>query len=99
MARAKRKHFKRKMTLPLAVVGGFAPLAVNTMRTPGGIDRKLWMFTQATTGFDTDTGKWWAPNLNKGTTWILVGTGIHMLANRFGINRAIARSGIPLVRI
>lgn len=90
-------HRSRKVTIPLAVVGGFAPLVVNTWRTPGGLDRKVWMVTQAMTGYDTDAHSWWAPNLNKGMTWILLGALIHMLANRFGINRSL--SSMPFIRI
>lgn len=102
MARSRfkvRHNGKRKLTIPVSIVGGFAPLAINTMRTSGGWDRKLWMLTQATTGYDTDTQKFWLPNLNKGLTWIVVGGLIHTLANRLGINRALSSAGIPLVRV
>jgi hypothetical protein len=35
----------------------------------------------------------------KGMFGLLIGMGAHKLASRLGINRAIARAGIPLVRI
>lgn len=86
--------------LPLAVVAGFAPLAMNVYSVSGqGVQRMMWMGTQALTGYDTDAHKWWAPNLNKGATPILIGMFIHKLASRLGINRALGSMGIPVVRI
>lgn len=94
-----RSRNGKKLTLPLAIVGGFMPLTINTIRTPGGWDRKLWMATQAITGYDTDAGKFWFPNLYKGAVPIGVGFLIHAIANKLGINRALSRSGIPLIRV
>lgn len=97
--RGKRNGGKRKMTIPLSVAAGFVPLVMGTVKTPGGWDRKLWFATQAMTGYDTDARGWWAPNLMKGMVPILAGMGVHLVMNRIGINRAIARMGIPLIRI
>lgn len=99
MAKTKVKSRRRNggMKIPVAVIGGFAPLVMNTWSTAGGMDRKLWMVTQALTGYDTDAKKFWLPNLNKGMTWILLGALVHMVANRLGINRAL--SSVPLLRI
>jgi len=90
---------KKSFTIPLAVVGGFMPLAVGTLQTAGGWDRKLWYATQAITGYDTDTRKFWFPNLYKGAMPILVGFLVHMVASKVGVNKAIARAGIPLIRV
>lgn len=97
-----RKKFSRrngKFTLPVAVIAGFGPLTVNTLRTPGGWDRKLWMFTQAMTGYDTDTQQFWWPNMKKGAIPIMMGALVHWVAGKVGINRALSRSGIPVLRV
>lgn len=97
-----RKKFRRgnSFKIPLAVVAGFGPLASNLYAvSSGGPQRMLWMGTQAITGYDTDTGVWWAPNMMKGTIPILLGIAVHKIAGRLGINRAIGAAGIPLIRI
>lgn len=87
-------------TLPLAVVAGFAPLAIGTMQTAGGWDRKLWYMTQALTGYDTDTKRFWMQNLNKGLLPIAIGFLAHwILGQKMGMNRMLKNSGIPIVRI
>lgn len=97
--RKRNGNGKRKVTIPLSVAAGFVPLVMGTFKTQGGWDRKLWYATQAMTGYDTDTRAWWAPNLMKGFVPILAGMGVHMLMNRVGINRAISRMGIPIIRL
>lgn len=100
---AKNKKFHKRgngIRVPLAVVAGFAPLATNVYNVSGGgIPRMLWMGTQAITGYDTDTGKWWGPNLMKGTVPIMLGIMVHKIAGRLGVNRAIGSAGIPFIRI
>jgi len=99
MAKKKKFHKKKAFTLPLAAVAGFAPLAVNTLNTPGGLEPKAWMMTQALTGFDTRSQKFWWPNLYKGTIPIMAGLAVHKLASMVGINRMLASAGIPIIRI
>lgn len=100
MARTKKKTRRSKsMTMPLAVVAGFAPLVVGTMNTAGGLEAKTWYMTQALTGYDTRQGQWWAPNLLKGAVPIMAGFAAHKVASKLGINRALAAARIPFVRI
>jgi hypothetical protein len=47
-------------------------------------DRKAWEPMYALKNF-------WGP--------VLLGTVVHKIANKLGVNRAIARAGIPIVRI
>lgn len=100
---AKSKKFHRRnggVKIPVAVLAGFAPLALNVYNVSGGgIGRMLWMATQAMTGYDTDTKKWWAPNLMKGLVPILMGITVHKIAGRLGINRALGQAGIPMLRV
>jgi len=99
MVSYQRKRSKAKFTLPIAMVAGFGPLVVNTMNTPGGLEPKGWMLTQALTGFDTRTQKWWFPNMYKGAVPILAGVAVHKVANMLGINRMLASAGIPIIRV
>ena len=100
MARSKKHHSKKGFTLPLAVVAGFAPLAINTYNVSGGGPARMgWMVTQAITGYDTDTRKFWMGNLNKGLIPIAIGVIVHKIAGKLGINRAIAGAGIPFIRV
>jgi len=102
MAKKTRKHSKPQMTIPLAVVAGFVPLAkdVYTGYTSYGVTGAGHYLVGGITGYDTNTGKFnlpWAAS----HFWLPVGAGlvVHKLAGRFGINRALSRAGIPLLRI
>ncbi len=99
MAKKRNGNKKRGMTIPIAVVAGFAPLVGNVLSTPGGIEPKGWMLTQAMTGFDTRTREFWLPNLWKGAFPILIGIFAHKVASRLGVNRALAGAGIPILRV
>jgi len=101
----RRTHRRAKTTIPLAVVAGFMPMAVRFVQnaTGGeGIDYAGKRALEDLTGYRVEDGKW---SLGSDHTsgyglWpILVGFGVHMAAQKFGLNRIIARAGIPLVRI
>lgn len=102
--RAKRSRGRAKMTLPLAVIAGFAPLAMWEMR---GLKR-LMAGDQAggtqemvirATGYNTDTRAFHWDVFMESYGPILVGFVVHKLASRLGVNRAMAKAGIPFVRI
>lgn len=96
------KKFRRSsgIKIPVAVVAGFTPLAVNVASVSGeGFGRMGWMATQAMTGFDTDTQKFWMPNMWKGLFPILLGIGVHKVASALGVNRALGAAGVPILRI
>ncbi len=101
MARRGKHHRKQGMTIPLAVVGGFAPLTiatVNGFRAGGmqyGADRLVWGLT----GYSPTAGRWDVNGLRVGALPIGVGFLIHSLASRLGINRALSRARIPFIRI
>lgn len=100
-----KRNGKRKgrrnggLTLPVAVIAGFAPLAVNVINTPGGLEPKAWMLTQALTGYDTRAQRFWFPNLMKGAIPIILGIIGHKVANKLGVNSALSRAGIPFIRV
>jgi hypothetical protein len=100
---AKRKGSRRHkgFTLPLAVVGGFAPLAINAMQDykVGGVAHVGRGLSVRLTGYRVDTGKFEPNFLMQGLFPILGGIIVHKIAGRLGVNRALAGAGIPFIRI
>jgi hypothetical protein len=96
-ARHSRKH---GMTLPLAVLAGFAPLALNALKDyrDGGVPVMGKGLVLRTTGMNTETGKWMPEYLVQGMGPVVAGILAHKLASKLGINRALAGAGIPLLR-
>lgn len=99
--RASRPKFRRKQkfTLPVAVVSGFIPAAVgvwNRRSSPTEIGNYL---QAGFTGITPGTGQFNFANLRSGLIPVVGGFMVHLLASKLGVNRAIARAGIPLVRI
>jgi hypothetical protein len=94
-------HRAKKMTISLAMVAGFAPLATNGIRDfqQGGIDLLGKGLSWRLTGWNVDSSRWDPSGFMTGLGPILLGVGVHKLANRLGINRAIAGMGIPLLRL
>lgn len=100
-ARPMRRHSRPKMTIPLAVLGGLVPTVVASLETAKaqGPMGGLKMAGMRMTGYNPWVGKWYASEMAAGWVPLLAGVFAHKLANRIGINRAVARAGIPLVRI
>lgn len=101
-ARPKAKHHKKAgATVPLAVIAGFAPLAVAAIEgyKYNGATGVLKRVSLATTGYNTEDGKWYPAELVKGTGPIILGMVVHKLAGRVGVNRALANAGVPFIRI
>lgn len=101
---AKKGKPKRRgggFTLPLAVVGGFVPLAVHAVDDyqVGGITHLGKGIAVRTTGYMVDTGKFELKYLSQGLFPILAGLVVHKVASKMGVNRALARSGVPFFRI
>jgi hypothetical protein len=103
--KAKRHHKRAAMTIPLGVLAGFAPTALFALEGfkgadgMSGLQGAAYHLTGRLTGYNLKTGQFYWNELAKGWGPILLGMGIHKLAGRFGVNRAIARAGIPLFRI
>lgn len=105
--RSYRRYFKsavhraKKMTLPLAVVAGLVPGITSTVVTAQASGLAAAGRTAAViyTGYDYTTGKWSLGNMRLGFMPLAVGIIIHKVAGMLGINRAIAATGIPFVRI
>ena len=95
----RRSRGKPQMTIPIAIVAGFIPTAVGiwNRRSSG---QAISDFLQSSfTGITPGTSSFSFANLRTGLMPIAAGFGVHMIASRIGINRAIGRAGIPFIRI
>lgn len=89
------------MTIPLAVVAGFVPLtlSVYNARADGVVGMGATL-SKRLTGYDPLTAKWNIGDMKCGTFSIALGMLVHWLVgSKLGVNRMIARTGIPFVRI
>jgi hypothetical protein len=100
-----RHHSKAKMTIPLALIAGLAPTAMFALEgfqiqgSEGGIKEAAHRLTGRLTGYEWKGGTWSLAELSKGWLPILAGVAAHKMANRFGINRWLSSTGVPLLRI
>lgn len=94
-------HRAKKMTFPLAVVAGLVPGVAATVTTAqaSGVMAAGRTASMIYTGYDYTTGKWSVSNMKLGFMPLAVGVVVHKLAGMLGINRAIANTGIPFIRI
>jgi hypothetical protein len=95
----------KKTTVSLSVLAGFAPtaaFALEGFKLPGdegGVVEAAHRVTMRLTGYEWKGGVWVASEMFKGIAPLLLGAGVHKLANKMGINRMIANAGIPIFRI
>jgi len=90
-----------KMTIPLAIVAGFAPpmLSIIDQARVFGLKGAGVEASKIFTGWNPETGRWEPGWLKWGAGPIVIGFLAHKLASMIGINRALARMKIPLIRI
>ena len=102
MVKKKSRRRGNRFTLPIAII---APIASNfaTRTWPaikdGRTDLALTRLTVDYTGYDPKENVWEVKYLKYGTLPLVLGAIVHGLASKMGINRAIARSGLPWIRI
>lgn len=99
MAGKTKVHRKRPgMTIPLAVVAGFAVPVVGVTQLGGmSIGDKVTTVGRWFTGFDK--AGFHPESLKNGLYPVLLGFLAHWAANKFGLNRQLAKMGVPLIRI
>jgi len=90
-----------KMTVPLAVIGGFVPLGV---RSYNGFKANGWVggldgISSGLTGYSVFDQKWHPEIMMQYTAPIIGGFLVHWLAGRLGVNRALGRAKVPFIRI
>ncbi len=102
----RRVSHKPKFTLPLAVIAGFAgPVSsvYSHTRSYGvtGVEGGVGEFSRIMTGFnpyDVPAGFQFY-RMRYGLLPIMLGLSLHKVAGWVGLNRMLARSGIPVIRI
>lgn len=102
MAKKKGKRRRPQMTMPLAIVAGFVPpgrIIFAESRGGRGIEGGAIAASRIFLGYDSTTARWDFSQLQYGFGPILMGFGIHKLAQMVGINRALAAARIPFIRI
>lgn len=99
--KTKRRHGRGGFTVPVAVVAGFGPMLSDVIHgyQTGGIKSASNDLLANVTGYDARAGKWDFALLAKGMGPVLAGFVVHKMAGKLGLNRAIAKAGIPWVRI
>ncbi len=99
VARGKKRHHRRPgFTLPLAVVGGFMPLGVGLWnRRASATDMGNYAISSLT-GYMPGQG-WNAGYMKNGAGPIVLGILAHKVAGKLGVNRALAKAGVPFLRI
>lgn len=93
---------RSKTTIPLALLAGFIPAAMDIYNNRGMGYVKSSMHTIAgLVGYDTVTNKYkgWSQASAAGAGGIIAGVAVHVVASKVGVNRMIARTRIPLLRI
>lgn len=96
----RRSNGKKGITIPLAVVAGFA---VPTRYVSYKFQSEGWRgglkeMTKVFTGLQDD-GNWNITHLKYGTLPVVLGLTVHKVMSALGVNRLLAQSGIPIVRI
>lgn len=102
MATRNFRRVKKKFTLPLAIVAGFIPAGMDIYNNRGmGVPQSAAHTIAGLIGWDTVGNSYvgWNQAKAAGAPGIAIGFGVHYLASKLGINRMIARAGIPLIRI
>ena len=101
------KRHKKKFTIPLAIVAGFIPMALDIKHgidDGNGVLQSASHTLTALFGIDTyaaakDRTPRWNVAQAAGTPAIVMGFLAHFAAQKLGINRMLANAGIPIVRI
>lgn len=112
MATKRKMHHKAKMTIPIAIVAGFVPGVLDVIHngttngwtgsSESGMSTLLGDFMGIQTKEAQEVyhvGGWSPWRLKYGLYPAAAGFLMHWGAQKFGINRMIARAGIPLIRI
>jgi hypothetical protein len=97
----KKRHSKPSFTLPLAAIAGFIPVAAmtyNRFTTEGPLGASDELVARLT-GYKWFNKTWNIQYLIEGLGPILVGFLVHWGVSKMGINRALGRAKVPILRI
>lgn len=100
---AKKNRAKRKFTIPLAPVLGLAAGLAKPAQflMNGEVEYAIIEATRNYTGYDMQTGQFWAPNMMKGLFPLAIGLLIHKFVGGapLNANRMLAAANVPIIRI
>ena len=102
----KKKGFRRGrgFTLPLAIVAGFLPMALDTFKyskttTSDGWNQGVRYLVESTTGYDPQAN-YWSWSLMRPMLPILAGLITHkLIGGKLGVNRMLGQARVPFIRI
>lgn len=96
-----RQYHKPKMQISLAIVAGLIPPGVRAWAQfqAGGIQAAGESLSRDFTGYNPANNTWSLGSLKAGLLPLIAGILVHKVANKFGVNRAIGRTGLPFIRI
>jgi hypothetical protein len=102
--RSTGKRRRKSLTLPLAVAAGFAPLTIHAYYDfkSGGIASVADGMARRLTGFGTpgSGGGWTMQHFGQGLYPIIGGILVHkFVGGNLGVNRMLAKAGVPLLRL
>lgn len=88
-------------TIPLAVLAGFGPMTADVIHgyQTGGIKSAANDLLANVSGYDARSKSWSFSLLARGMGPVLAGFLVHKMAGKLGVNRALAKAGVPWVRI
>jgi hypothetical protein len=90
------------MTFPLAVIAGLAPGAARAIDgfKRDGVRGAGYTLANDFTGYDPYQGKWSLTEMRRGLLPLAIGIMVHkVVGGKLGVNRALAASGIPYIRL
>jgi len=97
-----KRRAKRGITVPVAIIG---PIGYNLAQRIDEISRGVsWAevmdrLQYSYTGYSTVHKNFKFDRMTQGALPLAVGTLVHNIAKRFGVNRALGSAGIPIIRI
>jgi len=97
-----RKSYRKKMTIPLAPVVGFAGTILGGEMIPAiqngnVVEMAKWLKYNLTGVYPE--GNFNFQGLIQNWTPTIIGMGVHIAANKFGLNRMLANAKVPYVRV
>lgn len=97
----KRSYRRRKPTIPLSVVAGIVAGSADAIESAmkGDLNDAAQKLVYRYTGYRMSTKKFELEGLKMGLLPLIAGIAGHKIASWLGLNRAIAQTGIPLIRI
>ncbi|GAH92926.1 unnamed protein product [marine sediment metagenome] len=98
----RRRHHSNGIKIPLGIVAGFAPYVIDLKKgyDADGFQGMGMYGIRSLTGYNYLEHDWRLADMRYGLLPILMGMGIHkFIGGSLGINRALGRAKVPLIRI